>query len=186
VELVIPSVEHVESYVDALRRGWSFFPKVEPDDILRDRAAFVARLRNPEGIGPPVITPSGTAVPRLPDLKWWMWDGEFAGVISLRWQHGTAELPPTCLGHIGYSVVPWKQRRGYATRALGLVLPHAAALGLPYVEITTNADNRASQRVILANGGVFVERFEKSAENLGGEACRFRIDLHSQAKASPT
>jgi len=41
-----------------------------------------------------------------------MWDDEFAGSIGFRWQPGTSALPPHCLGHIGYAVVPWKQGRG--------------------------------------------------------------------------
>jgi predicted acetyltransferase len=41
-----------------------------------------------------------------------MWDGEFCGSIGLRWLPGTEELPPHCLGHIGYAVVPWKRRLG--------------------------------------------------------------------------
>ena len=59
-----------------------------------------------------------------------MWDGEFCGSIGFRWQPGTSALPPYCLGHIGYSVVPWKQRRGYATKALALLLPDARKEGL--------------------------------------------------------
>jgi predicted acetyltransferase len=34
-------------------------------------------------------------------------------------------------------------------------------VGLPFVEIVTDLANIASQRVILANGGMLVERFVK-------------------------
>jgi predicted acetyltransferase len=106
-----------------------------------------------------------------------MWDGEFCGSIGFRWQPGTTDLPPYCLGHIGYSVVPWKQRRGYATRALALLLPEAKQQGLAFVEITTNADNIASQRVITANGGELVERFNKPEAYGGAPSLRFRNRL---------
>jgi predicted acetyltransferase len=53
-------------------------------------------------------------------------------------------------------VVPWKRRRGYATEALRLMLPLARAEGLSRVEITCDADNEASRRVIVANGGVLL------------------------------
>src|SRR5215468_7522048 len=89
----------------------------------------------------------------------WMWDGEFCGSIGLRWQPGTEVLPPHCLGHIGYAVVPWKQGRGYATDALHEVLREAKAEGLRYVDITTAPENLASQRVIQRHGGVLVEEF---------------------------
>jgi predicted acetyltransferase len=52
-----------------------------------------------------VALPDGTMVPRLPGFWRWLWDGEFCGSIQFRWQPGTPDLPPTCLGHIGYSVV---------------------------------------------------------------------------------
>ena len=107
----------------------------------------------------------------------WIWDGEFCGWIDLRSQPGTPDLPPTCLGHIGYNVVPWKQRRGYATQALALVLPEARRLGLPFLEIVTTDNNIASQLVITANGGVFVERFQKPPQHGRGPALRYRIAL---------
>jgi predicted acetyltransferase len=106
-----------------------------------------------------------------------MWDGEFCGTIGFRWQPGTPELPPHCLGHIGYAVVPWKRGRGYATQALAGILPDAIAEGLPYVELTTDAVNVASQRVIEANGGRVVEQFNKPAHYGGAESLRYRIAL---------
>jgi predicted acetyltransferase len=106
-----------------------------------------------------------------------MWDGEYCGSIGLRWQPGTEALPPHCLGHIGYSVVPWKHRRGYATSALRQLLPTARDEGLRYVEITTDPDNVASQRVIEANGGKLVERFTKLPAYGGKQGLRYRIDL---------
>jgi predicted acetyltransferase len=81
------------------------------------------------------------------------------------------------LGHVGYAVVPWKRQRGYATRALALLLPLARAQGLAWVEITTDASNLPSQRVITANGGVLVEHFDKPMVYGGTPSLRFRIDL---------
>lgn len=106
-----------------------------------------------------------------------MWDGEFCGSIGFRWQPGTPDLPPHCLGHIGYSVVPWKRGLGYATQALADILPEAIRAGLPYVELTTEVSNIASQRVIEANGGRVVERFNKLACYGGAESLRYRIGL---------
>ena len=106
-----------------------------------------------------------------------MWDGEFCGSIGFRWQPGTEALPPHCLGHIGYAVVPWKQGRGYATAALRDVLSDAARMGLRYVEIVTAPDNVASQRVIEANGGVLIEEFV-TPPSLGSTAkLRYRVAL---------
>ena len=119
----------------------------------------------------------GSTVTRIPGYRYWLWDGEFCGQISFRWQPGTTDLPPTCLGHIGYSVVPWKRRRGYATEALRQLLSIVRQEGLPFVELTTDIDNVASQRVIEANGGVLFERFAKPACYGGTPALRYRIAL---------
>jgi predicted acetyltransferase len=112
----------------------------------------------------------------------WMWDGEFCGSASFRWQPGTEALPPYCLGHIGYSVVPWKRGRGYATQALGELLEHAKAEGLRYVEITTRTDNVPSQRVILANGGVLAEEFTAPAALGGHRHLRYRVRLDDRLR----
>jgi predicted acetyltransferase len=107
-----------------------------------------------------------------------MWDGAgFAGTINLRWMAGHAPLPPHVLGHIGYAVVPWRQRLGHATKALALMLDFARTEGMTFVEITTDTGNESSQKVIGANGGVLVETFTKDAMWGGKQGLRFRIDL---------
>lgn len=183
MQLVRPGPEHLASYVAALERGWS------PDNergveaareglrIQADGAAFLDSMEDREAKGPPITLPDGSAARRLPGFRRWLWDGEFCGSIGLRWQPSTTALPPHCLGHIGYAVVPWKQRLGYATAALRLILPEAKAVGLPYVEITTDPDNLASQRVIEANGGILVERFIKPPQFGCKPGLRFRINF---------
>jgi predicted acetyltransferase len=57
------------------------------------------------------------------------------------------------------------------------LLPEARAEGLPFVEITTDLTNIASQHVIEANGGVLFERFTKPAQYGGAESLRYRIAL---------
>ncbi|WP_225773728.1 GNAT family N-acetyltransferase [Inquilinus sp. Marseille-Q2685] len=183
VDLIVPSLDHLPGYADALRRGWSpdtvrkEAAREQLERIARDPAGFVASLDDPEARGGPITLPDGSTVPRLPGFHRWLWDGAFCGSVNIRWQPGTAALPAHVLGHIGYSIVPWKQGRGYATRGLALLLPEARALGLPYVELTVDPDNLASQRVILANGGRLVERFRKAEAYGGAESLRFRIDL---------
>jgi predicted acetyltransferase len=185
MDLVRPAERHLASYADALRRGWS--PDTQraaagAEDLKRivaSPATFLSEQIDPDGRGPPVTLPDGSVVPRLPSFRLWMWDDDFCGSISLRWQPGTTNLPPHCLGHIGYSVVPWKRRRGYATRSLALILPLAREQALPFVELTTDADNIPSQRVILHNGGTLVEQFVKPASHGGAPALRFQIPLSS-------
>jgi predicted acetyltransferase len=188
VRLVTPDKHRLPAFVDALERGWS------PDNlrgeaaarealarIAEDADAFLAHADDPEGKAGNVTLPDGATVPRLPGLYRWLWDGEFCGLIGLRWNNDGPQLPAYVLGHVGYSVVPWKRGRGYATRALAMILPMARARGLPYIELTTDEDNIASQKVIVANGGRLLGAFPKPQSHRGAPSLKFRIDLDSRA-----
>jgi predicted acetyltransferase len=183
--LVRPERAHLASYENALRRGWSpdtteRGPKTAAEQLAAiavDPDAFLVSLDQRDPRDATIELPDGTRVPRLPGFVRWMWDGEFAGSINLRWQPGTAELPRHVLGHVGYAVVPWKRRRGHATRALGLMLEEARGLGLDRVELTADPDNLASHRVILANGGTSVGSFVKPVQYGGGTHVLYRISL---------
>jgi predicted acetyltransferase len=184
MQLVRPSEAFLADYVAALARGWSSDSSrgvaaaaEELERIEVDPVAFLASLDDREAKGPRIKLPDGSTADRLPGFQRWIWDGEFAGNIGLRWRPGTTDLPHYCLGHIGYGVVPWKQGRGYAKRALSLILPLAKREGHAFVEITTDVDNVASQRVILSNGGVLVEHFIKPAAFGSKPGFRYRINL---------
>lgn len=184
LQLVSPAQPFLAAYAEALDRGWSpdnvrleAAAREELARIEADPAAFVASLDDRDAKAGPITLPDGSQVPRLPGYRRWMWDGEFCGSIGFRWQPGTTALPAHCLGHIGYAVVPWKRGRGYATRALALLLPEARREGLAFVELTTDVDNLASQKVITANGGVFVKRFRKEPAYGDVEALLWRIAL---------
>jgi predicted acetyltransferase len=183
MELKWPDETMLVSYVDAIERGWSPHTMVV-DEGLRELAsirvdppAFIRQLVDLDASGPDIPMPDGSFAPRLPGYRKWMWDGAFCGSIGFRWQPGTAALPSYVLGHIGYSVVPWKRRQGCATEALRLVLVDTCERGLPYIELTTDPDNIGSQRVIEANGGVVVERFRRDAAYGATDALRYRIHL---------
>jgi len=185
MHLVWPAAEYLASYVAALERGWSpdnlraAAASEELQRIARDADGFLATQVDRDASAGPVTLPDGSTVPRIPGYKRWIWDGEFCGVINLRWQPGTEALPPYCLGHIGYAIVPWKRRRGYATEALRALLRDAAGEGLRYVDICAEASNVASRRVIERNGGTLIEEFV-TAPSLGGRPeVRYRVSTQT-------
>ena len=184
MQLVWPGLDYLPGYKAALERGWSpdnirgaAATREELDAIANDAKHFVESLVDREARGAPIKLADGSTSRRLPGFHKWMWDGEFCGSINFRWQPGTAELPAPVPGHIGFAVVPWKRRRGYATQALRDMLREATAEGLPYVEITCDEDNLASQGVIRASGGALVERFDKLPQHGGKPSLRFRVAL---------
>ncbi len=174
--LAEPQLPMLASYVAALEQGWSPRSTVDVSAeqlaaLRQDPKAFLTELNRQDG---PLTLENGEVVPKLPNRVRWMWDGEFCGTISLRWQPGTNALPPYVHGHIGYAVVPWKRGHGLAKRALRLILREACEVGLDRVEISTTPENIASQKVALANGARFLHAYDTEPYGIG-PAFRYEI-----------
>ncbi len=180
--LVRPGPKHLPEYIAALEKGWSSdntrdVSAEELSNIAADAEAFLSSMDDPNALAGDIEKPNGKMVKRLPSLKRFIWDKGFCGIVNLRWQAGTTALPPYCQGHIGYSVVPWKQRRGYATRALAAILPEASKIGLPHIEVSTDVDNVASQKVITTNGGVLIKENALPDRYVDATGLHYKIDL---------
>jgi predicted acetyltransferase len=171
----------LDGFKNALHRGWSPHTEIDIsksvlDAIETDAAAYLASVSDAAPLGD-VTLPDGRAVPRLPMRIRWIWDGDFCGQINLRWAPVGGALPPTVLGHIGYTVVPWKRGHGIAKRALRHMLSEAREVGLAALDVCTTADNIASQKVILANGGAVFEAFRSEQHDPTINRLRYRISL---------
>ena len=182
-KLILPDSTHLDSYADALGRGWSpnnLRPEAAEEELRRVQTApaeVLQTMEDTEAVGPLVKLPDGREVDRLPGIRRFIWDGEFCGVCSLRWPRDGGELPEHVTGHIGYAVVPWKQGMGYATIALGELVALAPGYGLKFVDISTTPDNIASRKVITANGGRPLREYVMPVYYGGGSAIMYRIDL---------
>ena len=79
-------------------------------------------------------------------------EGQAVGFLNLRLRLNEYLLEHG--GHIGYSVRPSMQGRGYATSMLKEGLLVAASKNIHQVLVTCAVDNPASRAVILKNGGI--------------------------------
>jgi len=100
-------------------------------------------------------------------------NNRLVGLIDCR-RHINHPLLGEWGGHIGYSVRPSERRKGYAKEMLRQALELYRERGTDKVLVTCNVGNIASERTILANGGIF-ER--EAHDNRGGTVKRFWIEL---------
>jgi len=84
---------------------------------------------------------------------YWLIDNfEVIGAVNIR--HYLTERLLNSGGHIGYGIRPSKRNQGYATEILSLSLIKAKELGIDRALLVCEANNTASERTILKNGGI--------------------------------
>lgn len=99
-------------------------------------------------------------------------DNRLVGIIDLR-HHINHPILGTWGGHCGYTVRPSERGNGFAKEMLRLNLNNAKTLGIEKLLITCHSDNAASEKTILANGGVY----EKPIAVEGTKIKRYWIDI---------
>lgn len=99
---------------------------------------------------------TGVDVPSTTYLAIRKSDDRLVGIIDLR-HHINHPILGTWGGHCGYTVRPSERGNGYAKIMLRLNLKNAKELGIDKILLTCHSDNKASEKTILANGGVYEE-----------------------------
>lgn len=114
----------------------------------------------------------GAAVPSHTYLAVRRRDNRVVGVIDLR-HHINHPILGTWGGHCGYSVRPSERGKGYAKEMLRLNMRNANSMGIEKLLITCDLKNEASEKTILANGGVY----EKTIDVDGCKIKRYWITV---------
>lgn len=81
-------------------------------------------------------------------------DNRIIGIIDLR-HHINHSILSTWGGHCGYTVRPSERGHGHAKEMLRQNIQNARKLGLDKILDTCYAYNMASEKTILANGGIY-------------------------------
>ena len=94
---------------------------------------------------------------RVPETTFYLYVNNIpVGIGSIR--HFLTDALREVGGHIGYSISPKYRCIGYGKEILKRLIIEAKKIGIKDILITTNLDNYASQKVIIANGGKEVDR----------------------------
>lgn len=97
---------------------------------------------------------------KVPSTTYWLYaDGVPVGFGKLR--HCLTDALRKAGSHIGYGIAPQYRGKGYGKELLRLLIGEAYHRGIDKVLVTIHLDNKASQAVALANGGVITERTDE-------------------------
>ncbi|MDU4696493.1 MULTISPECIES: GNAT family N-acetyltransferase [Paenibacillus] len=149
IKLVKPDIRYEREYLSFYREWKESGEDMVPWVISQAPSDFHGMLKflsdHEQGIG----LPEGWA----PDSTRWLINEKerVLGAVNIR--HRLTEFLYHAGGHIGYGIRPSERQKGYATLMLKLALDEARELGIDEVLVVCDADNIASEKTILNNGG---------------------------------
>ena len=132
--------------------------------FLRNCATAEEWLKVLEEREHPETIPKGS-VPSNAYLAIRMSDNRIVGMIDLR-HHIDHPILGLWGGHMGYTVRPCERGKGYAAEMLRLNLENCRLRGMDKILLTCSLDNPASEKTILACGGVFEKEISVDGETV--------------------
>ena len=172
IKLVLPSMEYTEEIVAYKKEFIECGSSMDGCGALRRTDTAEAFIEETEKYYSEETVPEG----RVPATIFFCVresDNRLVGMLQVR--HRFNEYLEKYAGHIGYSIRPSERRKGYAKKMLSLALPFCKDIGINRVLIACIDGNIASERTILANGGIYESTVYESGENIYLK--RFWIDL---------
>ena len=176
MELVLPSVEYKNSFIEAVKEYQASteassrhkkYQQLSISELEADFDAFVEReLSHSKG--------ENLSQGYVSHTDYWLIDNdEFIGRVSVR--HRLTEQLEKFDGHIGYDIRPSKRRQGYGSKILELVLPKVKELGIGKVLVTCRESNIASRKIIEKNGGILENKVHDP--EAGVDKLRYWVDI---------
>ncbi|MBW4862601.1 MAG: GNAT family N-acetyltransferase [Paeniclostridium sp.] len=159
IKLIKPTLEYANDIIKYRREFLELGDDMAGCGNLRDCSSAkewidrIGLLESKETCPSDMVTSNTYIAVRLTDNK-------IVGVIDFRHNIDNHPILSVWGGHIGYSVRPCERKKGYATEMLRQNIINCKEYGLDKILITCDYDNVGSEKVILANGGVFESDIE--------------------------
>jgi len=96
----------------------------------------------------------------VPQTSYWLYDNH-KPIGYGRVRHYLNENLAETSGHIGYAIRQTERKKSYGSLILPLLLEECKKLSIKKVQIGANADNIASNKLIVKNGGILFRSTEK-------------------------